>query len=461
MSLLAALLVATAWPATAAPSNEGCSNIALPIPERVLDTRDVVVEPAGPNVGFDGPLAANGSVKLKVAGPITVGALGTKTVIPTGASTFDFNVTVLRNTVGGFISLRPGDATGVPGTSSENFAANSAGSNNFGSVAISSSGEIDIYYGSAAGATTEVILDVISYCATDSVSVPPTTPTTAPTTPINVSERNWSIDWQGDRPGVASDAPDLFDQVRFGITSNKISDAEPSDNGNASDGGDDSYATNGGDVCKDSNSFVIRNGRFGGAPGFTPVGTPTSWEFYNLTCNSDATLIEGNYRRTDGTTDTGIFQMYPQGTTVSPLPDPVVPALPFANSGPTCTSGDDLPDATRTFVFTGAVPGVAPFPDTRIDVNFAVTDGDLTNQSSVRHDGTDPPYTWANGQILCEARVMNVLMNNTDTSDPATADRGRYRFQNVRDDGGDLIGEYGYDSGNDGVYEDVGTFRTQ
>lgn len=462
MTLLASIFVVNAWQASAAPSASGCSNVSLPLPVRILDTRDTVAEPAGPNVGLPGPIVAGANYKLQVTGPISLGALGTQTVVPLGATSVDFNVTVLRNTAGGFVSVRPGDATGVPGTSSENVEANSRGSNNFGAVGLTSTGNIDLYFGSGtSGAQTELIIDIVRYCATDSVTVATTTTTTPDqATPINVGLQTWKVEFQGNQPGVTSGAPNLYSQVRFGITDNVVTGATPSDNGNASDGGDDSYVRSG-DVCKDDNIIKVENGSFGPAPDHTPDGSTSTWDFYNLECNSDASLITGNYRRTDGATDTGIFQMYEQGTNMSPLPDPVVPPLTSAQSGPTCTSGDDLSDTTRTFVFTGAVPGVAPSPDSKISINFAVNDGNVTNQSSVRHDGTNPPYTWANGQILCEARVLNVYMNNNQITDPAAPDRGKYRFVNVRDDGGDLVGDYGFDEDDDGTYEDVGTFRTQ
>lgn len=472
MTLLAGMFVANAWMASAAPSASGCSNVSLPSPVRVLDTRDVVSEPAGPNVGLAGPIESNKSYKLQVTGPISRGALGTETVIPLGASSVDFNVTVLRNTAGGFVSVRPGDATGVPGTSSENVPANSAGSNNFGAVGLTSTGNIDLYYGSAAGAKTELIIDVVRYCATDTTATTTTTTepgstTTTTTTmaplPINVTEQSWHIDWQGNQPGVASEAPNRYTQVRFGVTDNKVSDAEPSDNGNPSDGGNKSLAR-GGDVCKDTNIINVEDGKFQSTAPYDPIGTPSVWEFYNLTCNSDASLITGNYRRTDGgNTDTGILQMYKQGTNMSPLPDPVVPPLATAQAGPTCDTSHDLPDTTRKFEFTGAVPGKYPSPDTKISVNFEVEDGKVTSQSSVQHDGTNSPYTWGKGQILCGARVLNVLMTNNTSNKPAASDpgKGTYRFVNVRVDGVDLIGDYGYDMDDNGIYEDVGTFRTQ
>lgn len=470
MTLLAGMLVANAWMASAAPSASGCSNVSLPSPVRVLDTRDVVTEPAGPNVGLAGPIEANKSYKLQVTGPISRGALGTETVVPLGAASVDFNVTVLRNTVGGFVSVRPGDATGVPGTSSENVPANSAGSNNFGAVGLTSTGDIDLYYGSAAGAETELIIDIVRYCATDTTATTTTTTepgstttttTTTPPPPINVTLQSWKIDWQGNQPGVTSGAPNIYDQVRFAIVDNEVMQGTPEDNGNDSDGGDDSLAR-GGNVCIDTNTIKVENGKFQSTAPYDPIGSVSMWDFYNLTCASDGSLITGDYRRTDGgNTDTGIFQMYKQGTNMSPLPDPVVPPLASAQAGPTCGTTYDLSDTTRTFNFTGAVPGKAPSPDTKININFEVEDGNVTSQSSVTHDGTDAPYTWATGEILCGARVLDVFMNNNQLSDPPAPDRGNYRFVNVREDGSDLIGDYGYDSDSNGTYEDVGTFRTQ
>jgi hypothetical protein len=83
-------------------------------PVRVLDSRDPT------NVGLAGPFASRVSQKLKVTGPIATTA-GVKTVVPLWATGVLLNVTAVGSTADGFISIRPGDATGSPVTSSLNF----------------------------------------------------------------------------------------------------------------------------------------------------------------------------------------------------------------------------------------------------------------------------------------------------------------------------------------------------
>jgi hypothetical protein len=182
-TLLASVFVVNAWQASAAPSAQGCSIVSLAEPVRILDTRDVVSELAGGDLGLAGPLTARTNLKLQVTGPIVLGKLGTQTVIPVGASSVDFNVTVVDNTAGGFVSVRPGTSSGTPGTSSENFGTANTFSNNYGSVGLPAAGNVDLYFGSDPENTTNLIIDIVRYCASDTVIVPTTTPTPTSTTP--------------------------------------------------------------------------------------------------------------------------------------------------------------------------------------------------------------------------------------------------------------------------------------
>src|SRR5690349_25101824 len=85
-------------------------------PVRVLDTRVPV--------GLSGPLTAGQSRRLDVTGTITVAVGPTQTAtavpVPDGATGIVANVTVVTPTSVGWVAVRPGDAAGVPSTSSLN-----------------------------------------------------------------------------------------------------------------------------------------------------------------------------------------------------------------------------------------------------------------------------------------------------------------------------------------------------
>ena len=83
------------------------SSVVTIDPVRVLDTRDPV------NVGLAGPFVSPASQKLKVAGSVAT-TRGTTTAVPVGATGVLLNVTAVGATADGFISIRPGDATGAP-----------------------------------------------------------------------------------------------------------------------------------------------------------------------------------------------------------------------------------------------------------------------------------------------------------------------------------------------------------
>ena len=130
-------------------------------PVRILDTRDPL------NVGLAGPFASRVPQKLPVTGPIPT-TTGTQTPVPIGATGVLLNVTVVTPTAAGFLSVRPGDATGLPSTSSLNFGAGDIVPN---SVQVglptvgADAGKIDITYDAfgATGPTTDVLVDVVGY----------------------------------------------------------------------------------------------------------------------------------------------------------------------------------------------------------------------------------------------------------------------------------------------------------
>jgi hypothetical protein len=131
--------------ATSAPSS-----VVTIDPVRVLDTRT--------DVGLPGPFVSPVSQKLQVAG----GA------VPAGATGVLMNVTVVAPAAAGFLSVRPGDASGAPTTSSMNFPAGATVANSV-QVALPTSGgnagKIDITYDALGvrGPSTEVLADVVGY----------------------------------------------------------------------------------------------------------------------------------------------------------------------------------------------------------------------------------------------------------------------------------------------------------
>lgn len=121
-------------------------------PVRVLDTRD----PG--NLGLPGPFVSPVGQKLQVTGP----------TVPVGATGVILNVTAVGATANGFVSIRPGDATGAPSTSSLNVTAGTTVPNAV-TVALptagANAGQIDITWDAlgAAGPTTDILIDVVAY----------------------------------------------------------------------------------------------------------------------------------------------------------------------------------------------------------------------------------------------------------------------------------------------------------
>lgn len=145
------------------------SSSVVPVePARILDTRF--------DVGLVGPFVSPVSRKLRVTGDVETTS-GVRTVVPTGATGVLLNVTVVRPAAAGFVSVRPGDETGAPATSSLNFVAGQTVPNSV-QVALPTSGanagRVDITYDAsgAAGPSTEMLVDVVGYLVPGSAGEP-------------------------------------------------------------------------------------------------------------------------------------------------------------------------------------------------------------------------------------------------------------------------------------------------
>ena len=137
------------------------SSVVTIDPTRILDSRDPL------NVGLAGPFVSAVSQKLQVTGSVPT-TTGTRTVVPPGATGVLLNVTVVAPAAAGFVSIRPGDATGTPSTSSLNFDAGAVVPN---AVQVglpttgANAGKIDITYDAygVAGPSTDLLIEVVGY----------------------------------------------------------------------------------------------------------------------------------------------------------------------------------------------------------------------------------------------------------------------------------------------------------
>lgn len=139
-----------------AASSEASSFVAV-TPTRILDTRT--------DVGLAGPFVSGVSQKLQVTGtvptqpPANAPAVNAA-VVPASATSVVLNVTVVRLTTGGFLSLRPGNASGAPATSNINWGAGGAPIANSVTVQLPASGNIDVFVDGTVG---HVLIDVAGY----------------------------------------------------------------------------------------------------------------------------------------------------------------------------------------------------------------------------------------------------------------------------------------------------------
>lgn len=150
----------SSWQAEAAVDASESSVVPV-TPTRILDTRGAI------DIGLAGPFVSQISQKLQVTGAIPT-TTGNATVVPVGATGVLLNVTPVRPSADGFISVQPGDAGGAPATSNLNFTAGDANPN---AVTVSlptsgaDTGKIRITYDAlgVVGPTTEVLVDVVGY----------------------------------------------------------------------------------------------------------------------------------------------------------------------------------------------------------------------------------------------------------------------------------------------------------
>ncbi len=163
--------VSTGSTTLALPTAASESSAVTIDPTRVLDSRV--------DVGLTGAFVSPTPRKLQITGTIETYIEATKTraqleVVPTGATGVLLNVTATAPTLGGFLSVRPGDATGVPSTSSLNFVAGDTVPNSV-IVALpqtgANAGKIDITYVSGTTtATVDVIIDVVGYLTSNELA---------------------------------------------------------------------------------------------------------------------------------------------------------------------------------------------------------------------------------------------------------------------------------------------------
>jgi hypothetical protein len=140
------------------------STVVTVEPTRVLDTRY--------NIGVTGKLVAGKPKKLQVTGTITTWTEANKkstrrVVVPAGATAVLLNVTAVSPTGAGSLSIRPGNATGVPATAGLNFTPGDVVANTI-TVAVpttgANAGKIGLYYGTGTKkATMDVVIDVVGY----------------------------------------------------------------------------------------------------------------------------------------------------------------------------------------------------------------------------------------------------------------------------------------------------------
>lgn len=147
----------------ASASDSATSSFVAVTPVRVVDTRV--------DLGVDGPLGSQQSIVVQITGSVPTTA-GSSVVVPTGATAVVMNVTAVQPTGAGYMSVRPGDATGVPSTSSLNFAAGQVVANSM-TLQLPVAGNVQVYYYSAnSGATVNLLVDVVGYYVADDAPEP-------------------------------------------------------------------------------------------------------------------------------------------------------------------------------------------------------------------------------------------------------------------------------------------------
>ena len=124
------------------------------------------------NIGVTGKVVAGTPKKFQVTGTITTWTEANqqstnRVVVPAGATAVLLNVTAVSPTGAGYLSIRPGNATGVPATAGLNFKPGDVVANTI-TVAVpttgANAGKIGLYYGTpVTRATMDVVIDIVGY----------------------------------------------------------------------------------------------------------------------------------------------------------------------------------------------------------------------------------------------------------------------------------------------------------
>lgn len=212
-------------------------------PQRVLDTRF--------GVGLSGAMTSGRTRVLDVAGSIPIvlpgNSRGTAVVVPDGATAIVANITSVRSTSTGYVTVRPGDATGEPTTSSVNITTPGGTFPNSVTVALPTNGTIGLYFfANQAGGTTHLLLDIVGYYVAGSGSGVP-----GPQGPQGPTGPQGPAAWEDIPSGTVLTGPINFDSqqaadnssdefhIPFGgiapvaLTDGKVNFAPPSDAGSA------------------------------------------------------------------------------------------------------------------------------------------------------------------------------------------------------------------------------------
>jgi hypothetical protein len=122
-------------------------------PTRVYDSRL-------PNAG--GVLATNTNRSVRIADAIdtTTGAVKTANIVPAGSTAIAYNVTVADATLGGFLAVTPGDATGFT-ASTINWSPGTTSVANGTTVKIASDRTVKVFCGG--GGSAQFIIDIVGY----------------------------------------------------------------------------------------------------------------------------------------------------------------------------------------------------------------------------------------------------------------------------------------------------------
>jgi len=161
--VVASVIGAGGFAVVRATSGSSLASSFVPVaPVRVLDTRSDLGLAAVTD-GVAGTLMVTGSIPTATSGGV-VNAV----VVPAGATAVVLNVTAVNPTAGGYVSLRPGDATGAPTVSTLNVTAGGTFPNG-ATITIPTTGahagEIQVWYEAeyTTVGSTELLIDIAGY----------------------------------------------------------------------------------------------------------------------------------------------------------------------------------------------------------------------------------------------------------------------------------------------------------